>query len=132
MRVNWHDLAALCDSVIDSQWGERIEIAPWRSGTYASGSADTTREVATTVGELFFTAGDVTGLGGRQAGFNSSMVEADVRVSVPQAAVDASGAKQGDRVYAPDRVEPDASFEIDRILPDGTGRAMIHITRLKT
>lgn len=128
MRVDWRGLAALCNSVVDTQWGEPVEIVPWKSGTYAVGAANQNRPVTQTVGELFFSADDVTRLGG----LDTPLVEADVRLSLPQAAVDASGAKQGDRVNMLDRSGTDASFEIDRVLPDGTGRAMIHLLRLKT
>jgi hypothetical protein len=130
--TDWRSLAQLVDQLIDDQWGERVEIVPWVVGSYAAGNIDATRAVAAAVGVVFFADDEVASLGGRATGFSSQMVTADVRVSLAQAAVTTSNAREGDRLRMLERTDPDDVFEISRILPDGTGRAMLHLVRVKT
>lgn len=123
MTASWSRLAQAVDRTVDETWGERFRIVPWGSESeYVTGQPDAARPPIEIVAEFFADPLSVD-----TAGMQTRMATADLTISTLAGPLAACGARQGDHVIALDR--DNEEFEIDVVVPDGTGRATINLIR---
>jgi hypothetical protein len=123
--VDFDRLAEAMNRTIDNTFGVRgmVRILPWIKGNYDAGRADSSREIVTAPGVLFYGQDAVTDAGGG-GGFQGRMAEFDVWLSIDTAHLQRAGARQGDRIEAKNE-----AFEINRISDDGISRSKVYMLR---
>ena len=131
MHSPWLQQQLQMDAVVDTWWGEPVEIHPWTPGDAVSdGGPDPDRPVLIDVGIYVRPGARITGEGGTQgAQLSTQIVEEDTWLSIVGDLLgDPPIYVKGDRVYFPER---DVWFEISYFTPSATNRPNVHLIRIQ-
>jgi hypothetical protein len=131
--VMWRGFERMMDRIVDSYFGEPVEMHPWTPATVATeGEPDSLRKVIAVTGILVMPGAAATGEGGTVgSGMATRVVTNDTWLSIQEDQLAKAKLEtwvEGDRVYFPDR---NLWFTVLYPTPSVTARPQINLARMQ-